>query len=240
MRIIIVRHAEPDYEHDSLTEKGWREAAFLAERISAMDVTDFYVSPLGRAQDTASLTLKKMGRTAKTLDWLREFSPRIHRPDQERLQCAWDWMPKDWMTRPVFFDPEHWFDDPVMTAGHVKETYLDVIANFDELLEEHGYARKGNLYQVISSNHDTIVLFCHFGVECVLLSRLLNVSPMILWHGFAAVPSSVTVINTEEREEGIASFRISEFGSIDHLSVHQEDPSFMVRYCECYADKTKH
>ena len=24
MNIYIIRHAEPDYEHDSLTEKGWR------------------------------------------------------------------------------------------------------------------------------------------------------------------------------------------------------------------------
>ena len=29
MNIYIIRHAEPDYEHDSLTEKGWREAELL-------------------------------------------------------------------------------------------------------------------------------------------------------------------------------------------------------------------
>ena len=45
MRIIFVRHAEPDYANDTLTEKGWREAALLAERVSGWDVTDFYVSP---------------------------------------------------------------------------------------------------------------------------------------------------------------------------------------------------
>ena len=32
MRLIFIRHAEPDYEHDSLTEKGWREAKLLAVR----------------------------------------------------------------------------------------------------------------------------------------------------------------------------------------------------------------
>ena len=26
MRLIFIRHAEPDYSIDSLTEKGWREA----------------------------------------------------------------------------------------------------------------------------------------------------------------------------------------------------------------------
>ena len=41
MRIIFVRHGDPDYANDTLTEKGWREAALLAERVSGWDVTDF-------------------------------------------------------------------------------------------------------------------------------------------------------------------------------------------------------
>ena len=55
MRLIIIRHGDPDYSVDSLTEKGWREAELLAERIAKLDVKAFYVSPLGRAKDTASL-----------------------------------------------------------------------------------------------------------------------------------------------------------------------------------------
>ena len=92
MRIMIIRHGDPDYEKDSLTEKGWREAELLADRISKIDVTDFYVSPLGRARDTASVTLRKMGRTAQVCDWLREFPPLIQRPDvTDRKKIAWDW-----------------------------------------------------------------------------------------------------------------------------------------------------
>lgn len=30
MRLIFVRHGEPDYVNDTLTEKGWREAELLA------------------------------------------------------------------------------------------------------------------------------------------------------------------------------------------------------------------
>ncbi|MFR9233755.1 MAG: histidine phosphatase family protein [Eisenbergiella massiliensis] len=85
MRIIFVRHAEPDYANDTLTEKGWREAALLAERVSGWDVTDFYVSPLGRARDTASLSLKKMGRTAETFDWLREFLALLTIPPEGKM-----------------------------------------------------------------------------------------------------------------------------------------------------------
>ena len=50
MRILIVRHGEPDYAHDTLTEKGWREAELLSERLCKEKIDDFYVSPLGRAK----------------------------------------------------------------------------------------------------------------------------------------------------------------------------------------------
>ena len=60
MKLVIVRHGDPDYSIDSLTEKGWKEAEYLSERLSKLEVKDFYVSPLGRAKDTASFTLKKI------------------------------------------------------------------------------------------------------------------------------------------------------------------------------------
>lgn len=81
MKLLFIRHGDPDYTIDSLTEKGWKEAEFLSEKIAALDVRDFYVSPLGRAKDTASCTLKKNGRTATECKWLREFDVKIRRPD---------------------------------------------------------------------------------------------------------------------------------------------------------------
>lgn len=48
MRIIFVRHGDPDYANDTLTEKGWREAALLAERVSGWDVTDFLCVSVGK------------------------------------------------------------------------------------------------------------------------------------------------------------------------------------------------
>jgi len=97
--------------------------------------------------------------------------------------------------------------------------------------------REGHYYKVEESNHDTIVLFCHFGLECVLLSRLMNCSPMVLWHGMCAAPTSVTTLVTEERRKGIASFRMSSFGDISHLYVHDEPPAFAARFSEVYEDE---
>ena len=70
MKLMFVRHAEPDYKHDSLTLKGHREAQLLSLRLAKLDVRDFYASPLGRAQETARYTLERTHRTAETLPWL--------------------------------------------------------------------------------------------------------------------------------------------------------------------------
>ncbi len=45
MRLIFIRHAEPDYSIDSLTEKGWREAKLLAERTKRWKVDEFTARP---------------------------------------------------------------------------------------------------------------------------------------------------------------------------------------------------
>ena len=34
MRILIIRHGDPDYAHDTLTEKGHRETKLLAEKLA--------------------------------------------------------------------------------------------------------------------------------------------------------------------------------------------------------------
>lgn len=47
MKLLIVRHGDPDYSIDSLTPKGWREAELLKNRLTKLDVAAFYCSPLG-------------------------------------------------------------------------------------------------------------------------------------------------------------------------------------------------
>lgn len=234
MKLLIIRHADPDYAIDSLTQRGWREAGLLAERLARMDITDFYVSPMGRAKDTASLTLGRVEREAVECEWLREFSPRIHRPDTEKEKNVWDWLPQDWTVRDEFYRQDQWYEAEELKAGKVKEEYEWVTRGLDDLLKAHGYVREGRYYRAERPNQDTLALFCHFGVGCVLLSHLIGASPMVLWHGFCAAPSSVTTVYTEERRKGIASFRVSAYGDTSHLYMYDEEPSFSARFCERY------
>ena len=233
MKILIVRHAEPDYSIDSLTEKGWKEAEYLSEKLSKMNIKDIYVSPLGRAKDTASFTLEKMGKTATECDWLREFPPVVEKPGL-KPGVAWDWLPSEWTKCADFYDFENWMKHECFEKANVALEFEKVKKGLDALLEKHGYVRDGLLYKVEKANNDTIALVCHFGLECVLLGYLLNISPMQLWHGFCALPSSVTTVVTEERRKGIASFRVCGFGDLSHLYAKDEEASFAARFCECY------
>jgi probable phosphoglycerate mutase len=234
MKILIVRHADPDYSIDSLTETGWEEAKLLAQRMEKLDVKAFYVSPLGRARDTASVTLRAMGREAEVLPWLREFAAKIQKPDCAEKGIAWDWLPQDWTREEAYFHMENWLHTAVTEHENAASELQWVYDGLDELLARHGYIRDGKLYRVEKANEDTIVLFCHFGLECVLLSRLLNIPPMLLWHGTCAAPTSVTTLITEERRKGIAYFRMSGFGDISHLYAADREPSFSARFCETY------
>ena len=237
MRIIFVRHADPDYGIDSLTKKGFKEAELLVPRISKLDVKDFYCSPLGRAKDTAKPTLNFMNRKAETLDWLKEFPGRIKDIKTGNLTRPWDLMPSFWTNDRKLYDKDDWIKTELMQSGDVEEVYNYVISKLDELIAKYNYVRENNYYRVEKENRDTIVLFCHFGIECVLLSHLLGVSPVILWQGFVALPSSVTTLITEERQQGIAYFRCNGFGDISHLYAANEPPAFAARFCETFSSE---
>jgi len=240
MEIIIIRHCEPDYSIDSLTPKGWREAELLADRLSKMDIQEFYCSPQGRAQDTATPTLKKMNRNAETKEWLREFKGHVKYDFLDEPIRCWDMLPSYWTKHDEYYTREDWYKTELMQSGTVEEQYNWVTAELDSFLAAHGYVHDGGIFRVERENHDRIVFFCHYGISCVLLAHMLGFSPVMFFQGFVMQPSSVTSIVTEEREKGIASFRIRSYGDISHLYVADEEPSFMARFCECYSDDERH
>ena len=216
MRLIFIRHGDPDYEHDSVTEKGLREISLLADKMQKEDVTEFYLSPKGRAQRTAQATLERV--------------------DTGEEHLIWDFMPSFMDRYPDLYSAERWQSLPFIAKSAVPREYAKVCEGIDALLEQHGYRRKGTYYEVLRANRETLVFFCHFGVTCVILSHLFNMSPVALLQHLVAAPSSVTTLYTEERERGIASFRCAAYGDVSHLYAGGEPPAFSARFCERYED----
>ncbi len=240
MKILIIRHGDPDYVLDSLTEKGKREAALLADRMKGEKIDVIYTSPLGRARLTARYTANVIGKEPIIKDWLQEFSHRVDLPYLDKPHLIWDLLPEFWSKDDRLYDREKWREVDFMKKGDIAAYYREVCDGFDALLAEHGYVREGRIYRAERPNRETIALFCHFGVESVLLSHILSVAPTVLGHGLVALPTSVTTIYTEERRKGVASLRVAAFGDLSHLFAGGEEPSFSARFCETFDSDERH
>lgn len=237
MKLIFIRHGDPDYERDTLTEKGWKEAALLAERVAKWEVKEFYISPLGRAQDTASVSLNKIGQKGTTLDWLKEFFVLIQDPETDKKRIPWDFIPSWWTRQETLYDRDFWAREPHLMTGAVETEQKRVSKEMDQLLAEHGYLRTERYYKVEAGNTDTLVFFCHMGVELLILSHLLGIAAPVLWHGLFVAPTSVTVLCTEERKQGEAYFRCKCIGDISHLYLGKETPSDSGFFQEVYQEQ---
>ncbi len=235
MKILFIRHADPDYTIDSLTPEGEIQAKALADYLEGVNIDRVYCSTLGRARKTASYTLEKKRMDAQYFSWLQEFRGKCEKPNTPGVtEYCWDWLPADWTKEPLFFDKDHWFDAPAFRGTNVKDEAQSVIKEFDRLLAKLGYTRDGLIYKAVRPNTETVAVFCHLGIQCIMLGHLLGVSPMVLLHGLAPSPSSITTLATEERAEGQAFFRVLEMGAVPHLRKADLEPSFAARFCECY------
>ena len=241
MKILIVRHGDPDYAIDGLTEKGKREVELLADRLTKENITKVYCSTLGRARLTAKPTLDRLGITAEYCEWLREFDyAKVKFPYLDREKGCWDVLPSYIDTLPEIYSPTEWRSAEFLKNTEMPAAYDNVAAEFDKVLAAHGYKRRGYNYIAECPNHDTLIFVCHFGVSAVLLSHLMNCSPYTVWQHAVTLTTSVTTFYTEEREEGKALFRCAGLGDVSHLYAAGEEPSFAARFCECFTDDTRH
>ncbi len=223
MKIYIIRHGDPDYSIDSLTEKGWREAEALSKRLVKLEIDDFYCSPLGRARDTSKPTLEKLGKEAEVLDWLREFAGVIKSPFTDKNRIPWDLPPYLWGNDERYYTLDKWNDTELMKSGNVDKIYKETVDGIDNLLRRYGWERESMLYR--GGEDKTIALFCHFGMGITVLSYILGISPIVAQNNFFLAPTSVTTLVTETDSKGYSHFRATGVGDISHLYIENEPMS---------------
>jgi len=236
MKLIFIRHGDPDYEKDSLTEKGFREAELLRQRVEKWKVKDFYCSPLGRARATAKPFLESMNREATICPWLKEFFVPVKDADTGKDRIPWDFMPQYFTNEVLFYDKDKWTDAEVMQTGEIKTEFAKVCKEFDELLKGYGYIRDGGFYKVEKHSDDTIVFVCHLGISFVIVSHLLGIPTPLLWHGFFMPPTSLIVLDSEERIPGEAFFRVQAFADTKHLLAGEEPISGSGYFADIFQD----
>ena len=227
MRLIFIRHAEPIPYTDMLTEKGKHEAEILSDRVSKWkNIKQIYCSPMTRTQMTAAPSLKKLGREAITLNWLREFEYLITSPSKGIPDFPWDLYPDYYSEIPEFYDINKWLDTDFYSQNpDIRIKYGEVFEGIDSLVAKYGYVREGHMYikhpefPDFAGEEEIILCFTHFGASCMILSHLLNIpAPMLLMH-FVNSPTGIICVNAETRSEesGGTHFRLQFYGDIAHL-----------------------
>ena len=178
MRILIIRHGEPDYGHDCLTARGRIQARAAAERLREEGIEEIFSSPLGRAAETAAETAQALNIPVETLDFMRELHwgstdgipiPANGHPWELADTLAgegWDLTDPSWREHP-------YFSHNLVTAE------ADYVAEkTDEWLLSLGYERRGAYYRCNrpDNRQKTVALFCHGGSSAAAMGHMLNLT----------------------------------------------------------------
>lgn len=240
MKLVIIRHADPDYEHDSLTPRGVVEANALKDYLKDKRIDKVYSSPYGRAKLTAKISLEGKNKDIEVVDFLHEFNTHIVQPGNPFNKYCWDFLPSYFTEQDEFYDASRTKDHPLVKEFGLDKAYEIVCNGLDDILKENGYERCGRYYNVIKSNDNVVLLYCHLGTMGIILSHLTGIPFLLINQHFSVAPSGITVVNTEERREGIAQWRVARYGDISHLTLKGLEPSFHARFCEQFTDDTRH
>ena len=176
MRIVFVRHGEPDYARDCLTELGRIQAEKAAQRLLGEGIVEIYASPLGRARETAQAAAEVLGLPVKTLDFMEEV--RWGSADGEELYAGGHpWAIADEMARQgMELNRADWRDAPWFRTNRVVECVDRVERGIDEWLAGFGYLREGKHYRHTAEEeqHKTVALFSHGGSSCAAMGHILG------------------------------------------------------------------
>ncbi len=176
MRIVFVRHGEPDYARDCLTELGRIQAEKAAQRLLGEGIGEIYASPLGRARETAQAAAEVLGLPVKTLDFMEEV--RWGSADGEELYAGGHpWAIADEMARQgMELNRPDWRDAPWFRTNRVVECVDRVERGIDEWLAGFGYLREGKHYRHAEEEeqHKTVALFSHGGSSCAAMGHILG------------------------------------------------------------------
>lgn len=226
MLLYIIRHGDPIYNPDSLTELGHRQAEALVPRLAPLGFDKIYASPMIRAQQTAEPTCKALGITAEIKDFLSEeyLASRLFIPITDaKGETAEHWC---FHQPPTNYKPENsleigkmWYDVPALAPDRErgKAAWDEFTSDADDFLCELGYRREGEHYIVENPPYERVAVFCHQGVGLSFLSHLLSIPPQVFWASFDITHSGITVLNFRNYMSGITAPKMLCLSDTSHL-----------------------
>lgn len=217
MRIIFVRHGEPDYDNDCLTDNGIIQAKNTALRLKDENISAVYASPMGRARETASFTAEEHGLEVQVLDFMHEIDwggrngasiPYEGHP--WTLSC-------EFMASPEYASGGNWREHPYFKDNICLDYYEKIAGEFDRLLKPYGLVREGVAYIFEKPCDDTIAVFAHGGSGGMLISHLLSLPVPFVFTAMPYGVCSVSIFDVTPQTGSTAVPRVELFNDMGHL-----------------------
>ena len=206
MRIVFVRHGEPNYELDCLTEKGKLQADAAAQRLMREGIQEIYSSPLGRAQQTAQAFSKAASLPIKTLDFMRELdwgsvdgSPIF--ADGHPWFCA-----NEMASKGIALHSPDWENSPYFKNNKATGVVKNIQRKTDEWLCGLGLERNAFGYRAApgKKQNKTVALFSHGGSSSAAIGHILNIEFPLTCALFHFGHTGITILRFEQ-EPGITA-----------------------------------
>lgn len=172
MRLIMVRHGEPDYANDCLTATGLVQAEAAARRLMGEGIGEIYVSPMGRARQTAAAAEKALHLQATVLDYMHEIT---WSGEEDIPFRGHPWFMADQMAAEgMDILDRAWKDHPYFRHNSAVDCYDRIAMGIDRLLALKGYHHDRLRYLCTADRDETIALFSHGGSGSCALAHMLG------------------------------------------------------------------
>lgn len=220
MNLYIVRHGNPDYMQDCLTELGHAQAEAAAAELETLEIDEIYASTMGRAMETAGHLAKRIGKEIHPEPWAREIEHYAKTADGGLCQLV-SIDPSFTSSPEIEAMGDAWPSHPRFNGEDiVRETVATIEQGMADFLRRQGYVLEGNRFRALDPEHPNeknIALFCHAGSFLVMTAYLLRIPQLTAWHSFFMYQAAYTWCNFACTEGGYAVPRYYAVNQTHHL-----------------------
>jgi len=222
MEIVLVRHAQPDWEpggravdDPELTALGHQQAKLAAEALAGEHFDHVYASPLLRVQETAAPICEALGMKALTCQWLRELGlPSLEGHTAEQVQ--------DYFAHARARTLEHWSDG--LPGGESFDHFYERVSSGIESLLDDSHSVRASLHEdagwriwQIPDEHERLLIVAHEGTNAAILSHLLGIEAVPwTWMRFSGAWTGIHRIHTMKTGSGRV-WSLQSFNDVTHL-----------------------
>ena len=222
MILYVVRHGDPIYDPDSLTEKGKRQAEAVGRRLALHGIDKVFASTNIRAQQTAQPTCELTGKKMEIRDWMSEDNAaRDFMMKDPENNDRWCWSfginPTRYRTQEMLALGDKWYEQFPFTHCNAKEGFARIGRESDAFLESLGYKHEGLKYKILNHTEERVAVFCHYGFGMTWLAYMLDIPPVLFWSTFTLNHTGATVINFSNHSDGYTTPQVLALSDNSHL-----------------------